>query len=222
VKHSIPVDSGVGVLDKAVVILDALSGGPLALNELAAATGLPKPTLHRLCGALEAHELLDRTSDDRRRLGGRLARWAYAADADHEQQLVEVAEPFLRRLRDETEESVQLYVRDGDQRRCIAGLESPHGLRTIVQVGELLPLEAGSAGAVLREAGATRRRRWVQSVEERERGVASVSAPVMAGDQVVGALSVSGPIDRTGRSLGRKYGPILTEIAHSLSTHLTN
>jgi DNA-binding IclR family transcriptional regulator len=207
----------VGVLDKTAVILDALVEGPLTLNELAMATGFPKPTLHRLCAALEVHELLDRTHDDRRRLGNRLVRWARAAQSDHERELVEVAEPFLRRLRDETEESVQLYVRDGDQRRCVAGLESPHGLRTIVQVGELLPLDAGSAGAVLRDDEVGRRRDWVQSVEEREKGVASVSAPVTVDGRVVAALSVSGPVDRTGRSPGRKYGIVLAEIAGLLS-----
>ncbi|HZG94039.1 MAG TPA: helix-turn-helix domain-containing protein, partial [Mycobacteriales bacterium] len=40
--------SGVGVLDKAVGILDALSAGPLSLADLTAATGLPRATAYRL------------------------------------------------------------------------------------------------------------------------------------------------------------------------------
>src|SRR5205085_8030926 len=58
---------------------------------------------------------------------------------------------------------------------------------------------------VLSGAGELGRRGWVQSVEERERGVASVSAPVRRDGAVVAAVSVSGPIERTTRSPGRKY-----------------
>ena len=41
-------------------------------------------------------------------------------------------------------------LREGDRRVCIAALESPHGLRTIVATGAALPLDKGSAGKVLR------------------------------------------------------------------------
>ena len=65
-------------------------------------------------------------------------------------ELPVLARPALERLRDATGESVQLYVRRGDRRLCVASLESPHGLRTIVPVGASLPLDVGSAGKVLR------------------------------------------------------------------------
>jgi DNA-binding IclR family transcriptional regulator len=48
---------------------------------------------------------------------------------------------------------------------------------------------------------------WVESVEEREAGVASVSAPVIGPDRhVVAAISISGPIDRLGRQPGKRFG----------------
>ena len=40
--------SGVGVLDKAAIVLGALEAGPLTLAELVQATGLARPTAHRL------------------------------------------------------------------------------------------------------------------------------------------------------------------------------
>ena len=83
---------------------------------------------------------------------------------------------MLRSLRDTTGESVQLFVREGDARRCVISLESPHGLRWIVPEGSLLPLDLGSSGRVL--LGETTKQGWVESVGEREPGVASVSAPV--------------------------------------------
>ncbi|MGH9177777.1 MAG: helix-turn-helix domain-containing protein, partial [Acidimicrobiales bacterium] len=48
----------VGVLDKAVAILDALEQGPLALGDLVAATGLSRATAHRLATALAGHDLV--------------------------------------------------------------------------------------------------------------------------------------------------------------------
>ena len=57
--------------------------------------------------------------------------------------------PVLEALRDRTGESVQLYVREGDARRCVVSLPSPHALRWTVAQGALLPLGVGSAGRVL-------------------------------------------------------------------------
>ena len=75
---------------------------------------------------------------------------------------------------------MQLYVREGGARRCVVSLQSPHGLRWIVPEGALLPLGVGSAGRVLdRPTEQPGPAGWVESVEEREKGVASVSAPVL-------------------------------------------
>lgn len=203
--------SGIGVLDKAVSILDALEAGPRSLAELAAATGVARATAHRLAVALEAHQLVRRTPDGRFGLGTRLTALGLAG----------TARPALERLRDVTAESVQLYVRRGDRRLCVASLESPHGLRTIVAVGASLPLDEGSAGKVLRLDPDAVRRGWAQSVEERERGVASVSAPVRGADgDVVAAVSVSGPVERTTRAPSRLYATAVLEAARAVERAL--
>jgi DNA-binding IclR family transcriptional regulator len=205
--------SDVGVLDKAVVVLGALEGGPRSLAELTAATGLPRATAHRLAVALEVHGLARRDGGGRFALGLRLAALGRAAAGP----LADLARPALERLRDATGESVQLYVLDGNGRRCIASLDSPNELRTIVPVGAVLPLDRGSAGKVL--TGATRP--WVASVGEREAGVASVSAPVVDPDgAVVAAVSVSGPIERTTRQPGRRYGAAVVRAAAEVSAAL--
>jgi DNA-binding IclR family transcriptional regulator len=203
--------SGIGVLDKAIAVLDAVEGGPRSLAGLVDATGLSRATAHRLAVALEVHGLLARDAGGRFALGPRLT----GAD------LAVVARPALEALRNRTGESAQLYVRRGDRRLCVASLESPHGLRTIVPVGASLPLDVGSAGKVLRGDAEAARRGWAQSVEERERGVASVSAPVRdrAGD-VVAAVSVSGPIERTSRAPGRRYAGAVTEAAEAVGRAL--
>jgi len=198
--------SGIGVLDKAVAVIDALEAGPLSLPALVDATGLPRATAHRLASALEVHGFVGRDADGRFQLGARLTQPTLPA----------IASPSLENLRDVTGESVQLYVRRGDERLCVETLESPHGLRTIVPVGALLPLDAGSAGKILRQDAAALKRGWAESVEERQRGVASVSAPVYDDGQLVAAVSVSGPVERTTRAPGRRYAKAVVTAAHAI------
>jgi DNA-binding IclR family transcriptional regulator len=202
--------TGVGVLDKAFDILRAVAERPATLGTLQSATGLPRATAHRLAVALEAHGMLRRDDDGRFDLGPELA--ALGRLADQRFPLVELARDVLTRLRDETGESVQLFVREGTQRRCVLSLPSPHALRWIVPDGARLPLDLGSAGRVL--SGELGPRGWLASVEEREAGVASVSAPVRAGDAtVVAAVSVSGPVERLTRRPGDRFGTQVVEAA---------
>lgn len=208
-----------GVLDKAVSIIDALEAGPLTLADLAAATGLPRATAHRLAVALEAHALVGRDAGGRFVLGARLRALGLAA-ADGRRSLAEAAAAPLAALRSATGESAQLYVRHGDLRVCVVSLESPHSLRTIVPVGAALPMDLGSAGRVLAGDVDALRRGWAESVEERERGVASVSAPVVVDGAVVAAVSVSGPVERTTRAPGRRYGAAVLDAARAVEAAL--
>jgi DNA-binding IclR family transcriptional regulator len=196
--------TGVGVLDKTVAVLRAVAAEPRSLASLQDATDLPRATAHRLAVALEKHGLLRRDDDGRFDLGPELATWGRTASERY--PLAAIALPALERLRDDSGESVQLFVREGNQRRCVLSLQSPHALRWIVPEGVLFPLDAGSAGKAL--TGAAGREGWVASVEEREAGVASVSAPVLAPDgSVIAAVSISGPIDRMTRQPGQLFGP---------------
>ncbi len=196
------------MLDKAISLVDAVESGPLTLAGLVDATGLSRATAHRLAVALEVHGLLGRDGPGRFTLGPRLT----GVD------LPALARPALETLRATTGESVQLYVRRGERRLCVASLESPHGLRTIVPIGMALSLNVGSAGKVLRDRPDIGRGGWAESVEERERGVASVSAPVRDGEgRIVAAVSVSGPIERTTRAPGRRYAGAVLEAAAAIA-----
>ena len=200
--------SGIGVLDKAVRIIDALELGPATLSELTSRTGLPRATAHRLAVALELHAFVERDGAGAFVLGARLA----------VRSLADVARPILERLRDDTGESAQLYVRRGDRRICLVSLESPHSLRTIVPVGAALPMNKGSAARVLRGD-----QPWAESVEEREKGVASVSAAVrdLAGE-VIAAVSVSGPVERTTRAPGKKYARAVVRAARDVEAGISS
>ena len=230
--------SGVGVIDKAVAILGTLESGPHSLAELVAATGIARPTAHRLAVALEHHRLVARDLTGRFILGKRSGELASAAGED---RLIAVASPALAALRDATGESAQLYRRQGDVRICVAVAERLSGLRDSVPVGSALTMQAGSAAQILMawedsekihrglinarftaaQLAADRRRGWAQSVGEREAGVASVSAPVRGPNgKVIAAVSISGPIERLGRQPGRVHAAAVVATAARLTDHL--
>ncbi len=231
-------NSGVGVLDKAVFILTTLESGPHSLAELVAATGIARPTAHRLAVALEFHRLVTRDLTGRFVLGPRPAELGAAAGED---RLIAAAGPVLTALRDATGESAQLYRRQGDVRICVAVAERLSGLRDSVPVGSSLTMQAGSAAQILlawedsekihrgltnarftaAQLSAHRRRGWAQSVGEREAGVASVSAPVRGPNgKVIAAVSISGPIERLGRQPGRIHAAAVVATAARLTEHL--
>ena len=227
--------SGIGVVDKTVSILDAVATGPASLAELVERTGLPRATAHRLAVALEVHQLLSRDTEGRFVLGKRLGQLAGAVV----DPVVDAA-PILAWLRDETGESSQLYRREGRDRVCIAAAERTAGLRTTVPVGAHLPMTAGSGAQVLcawedaetvtdvlggaeftaRQLIEVRRRGWAQSVAQREPGVASVSAPVFRMGAVVAAMSISGPIERLGRTPGTRFAPAVVAAGRRLTAAL--
>jgi DNA-binding IclR family transcriptional regulator len=209
----------------------------MTLADLVEATGLPRATAHRLAAALETHRLLARDASGRWHPGPALRELANgAADPLHV-----AATPIVARLRDDSGESAQLYVRDGSVRVCVVTAERAHGLRDTVPIGSRLPMTAGSAAQVLaawstdadiaellptaaygpRTLAEVRRRGWAHSVAEREPGVASVSAPVR--DQngvVIAAISVSGPIERLGRRPGAALAPRVVNAATALGRQL--
>ena len=171
-------------------------------------------------------------------LGPRLGELAAAAGED---RLLAAAGPVLARLRDITGESAQLFRRQGDFRVCVAAAERPTGLRDTVPVGSQLTMTAGSAAQVLlawedpermnrglkaavfdaTDLAKVRRRGWSESIEEREKGIASVSACVRApSGKVVASVSVSGPVERLSRQPGRIHAPAVVAAADRLSQSL--
>ena len=211
--------SGVGVLDKGFAVLNELVAGPLSLSQVAQRTGIPRATSHRLLTALEHHGAVRRNDSGNYCLGPTLAGLGRAATEQF--PFLQAARDIATQIRDRTGESVQVFVPETDGRRCVVSLESPNGLRWIVPEGSLFPLHRGSAGRVLTGARLSAGG-WIESVEERVKGVASVSAPVCnAQGDIVAALSVSGPLERMGAQPGAKFGATVVKAARQLSESLS-
>ena len=243
-RHSAPPETGVGTLDRALDVLDAVEAGARSFTDVVHVTRLTRPTAHRMIRALEAHGLLMHVGGHGYALGTRLLRLAESASRNL--PLRDLAHPSLERLARATGESAQLYVRDGHARLCVDSVESDSELRTIVDVGASLPLTKGSAGKIFlawagehdvadlltdldpdprdrleRQMPTAKRRGWADSIGEREEGVASVSAPVFDQHGILTAVvSVSGPANRIGQLKGRHYAPAVTAAAAEIEAAL--
>jgi DNA-binding IclR family transcriptional regulator len=136
------------VLGKIAEILNAfsLARPSMTLREIQQGTGLPTSTVQRLVTNMVAQGFLDR-AEDKIRIGVRMAYWAGAATKDLD--VLEVINPVLKNLRDETDETACFFRAEGTQRVCIAVAETHHALRREMSVGKIAPITVGSSGRVL-------------------------------------------------------------------------
>ncbi|EQD84285.1 IclR family transcriptional regulator [Saccharopolyspora erythraea NRRL 2338] len=136
------------VLGKIAEILNAftLARSSMTLREIQQRTGLPASTVQRLVTNMVAHGFLDRAGD-KIRIGVRMAYWAGAAAKDLD--VLEVVNPVLKDLRDQTGETACFFRAEGTQRVCVAVAETHHALRREMSVGKIAPIPVGSSGRVL-------------------------------------------------------------------------
>lgn len=135
------------VLRKAGAVLDVFTPDEPALTarQVQQRTGLPATTTLRLLYTMVEEGFLDRRGDEY--VPG-LATLRWAAIARQGMDIVALAQQVLGTLRDVTDESAYLYVRDGLHHVCVAVAESRHTVKQVMRVGAVLPLHAGSAARV--------------------------------------------------------------------------
>lgn len=89
------------------------AGGPVKLQEIVRRFDLDKASAFRLLSTLEAEGLVRKQIDKSYAIGGRLLQWISSPRFD--QQLIQLARPYLERLAQETHESSHLGVLAGTQ-----------------------------------------------------------------------------------------------------------
>ncbi len=214
-------------VDRALDLLEALarSGGPVGVGELAALTGLPQGTAHRLLRSLRARGYVRHDVARKYSLGAAAFRLGDAA----QRSLAHSARPYLATLVDYAGETANLSVLEGDDVVYVAQVPSPHTLRMFAEVGRHVPAHSTASGkvllaalpaeqavalvrraglpaltpntltepaALLEELDLVRDRGWAVDEGEHELGVRCVAVPVGRGADVLAALSLSGPGER--------------------------
>ena len=217
--------SGVQSVDRALDVLEALADcdGAAGLSEIAARTGLPYGTIHRLLRTLLDRGYVRQEADRRYALGGALVRLGGAA----ERLVGSWARPYLEQVAALSGETANLAVLEGDFVVYVAQAASQRRLRMFTEVGRRVlphstavgkvllayrpdaaavltrtglprrtPHTITSLEAMLAELAAVRERGYALDLGEEELGVHCLAVPVFDGDGVIASMSVSGPAER--------------------------
>jgi DNA-binding IclR family transcriptional regulator len=194
------------VLARGLIVLECFSEDRLRLQlrELAAMTGLDKATLLRLLATFIEFGYVRKCEDGRYSPGPSLLRLGalYRATFDLGARI----QPVLRRIMEQTGESVAFYIRNGDQRVCLYRENVRRDVRYVFEIGTRIPLvEGGSASHILRAYtdGSSPRTEEVLAKgyaitrAERSPELTSVAIPVFDRDGVLlGAISITGLLAR--------------------------
>ncbi len=150
----------VSTVERALDVLRAFTHQQpeLSLTDIASATGLHKATVFRLLTTLSRRGM---TMKDPRtglyRLGFGVIALSEVAKAST--GFVTQARPFMRRIRDELNETVYIAVRVGDDRINLDQLEGIRDFRRVVAIGKLNALYVGSDQSCPARRAAGRRNR---------------------------------------------------------------
>jgi IclR family transcriptional regulator, acetate operon repressor len=234
--HIVDSPTGTQSIDRAAQLLVRVveSPQPLAVGELADSTGLPKSTTSRLLGALERQGLLQRV-DGRGRLRPGPVLLRFAQRDVPEANLVDLSTPALRRLADASGETINLGVATPLGVEHLAQRDSRHFVGATNWVGRRVPHEVTANGKVFlafavippapgfdeSQLATIRERGYATAVDELERGLSALAAPVFGpAADVVAALSISGPTHRLTPERIEQLAPVLLEQCASLSARL--
>lgn len=241
---------GVQTIERAFGLLETMADndGIMGLSALAAESGLPLPTIHRLVRTLVDLGYLRQEPNRQYVLGPRLIRLGESSS----RMLSTWARPHLAHLVDELGESANLAMLDGDQIVYVAQVPSRHSMRMFTEVGRrVLPhctavgkavmadMDADEVRDILSRTGMPRHTpntmtdpkkfaaALAQTAEqgyaldegEQEVGVRCVAVAVPDAPSRL-ALSVSGPATRMTEDLIARAVPLLHEAGAGLSSDL--
>jgi DNA-binding IclR family transcriptional regulator len=139
----------VQALDRAFAVLDLLSESDTALGlaQVASSLQLHKSTAHRFLMVLERHRMVERTSAGKFRLGLRL--FDLGNRAIEQYDLRDRAQPHLRRLVNETEETAHLCILEAARVIYIDKIEPARSVRMITRIGASNPVHCTSVGKAI-------------------------------------------------------------------------
>ena len=138
---------GVQSIERALDLLETLADGGVALglSELAAASGLPLPTVHRLMRTLVNRGYVRQEASRRYTLGSRLISLGETSS----RMLGTWLRPFLAQLVRLTGETANLAMLDGDEVVYLAQVPSPHQMRMFTEPGRRVSTHCTAVGKAL-------------------------------------------------------------------------
>ncbi|WP_038172305.1 IclR family transcriptional regulator [Tomitella biformata] len=134
-------------VDRALSLLEQLAelGGIATLSELADRSGLPAPTIHRLMATLRDQGFVRQERSRRYALGAKLVGLGESAG----RLLGSWVQPTLSALVEETGETANMAMLDGDQVVYLAQVPSKHSMRMFTEVGRRVDVHCTAVGKAL-------------------------------------------------------------------------
>ena len=145
--------SAIQVIDRMSSLLDAVARypEPVSLKILAAETGLHSSTAFRILDAMVDNGFIERDPSGKYQLGRKLLRLSSRVHAKYD--LREIAQPVMRRLRDELGETINLTVREGDEVVYVEKA-TPNRMMHVQQlIGSRAPLHVTAVGKLMLAMG---------------------------------------------------------------------
>ncbi|WP_176168122.1 IclR family transcriptional regulator [Novosphingobium mathurense] len=118
----------------------------VTLVDVAAISELPKSSAHRYLQVLEAEHFIERDLNSSRY---RLGLGFMSLQAGHTDRLIQRTRPYLARILDQFDETVNLGMLVGHQIVYLEILESPHAMRLAARKGDTEGIHATALGKVL-------------------------------------------------------------------------
>lgn len=134
----------IGSLDKALALIDELARNveDVGVTELSTRLSMSKNQVFRILSTLKAHDYVRQTENKTYRLGSKFFEIGQRLISQND--LLQVTQTQMDWLRDETGETVHLFVRDGLQVVCVARRESRAAISLSAQVGRRFLMHAGA------------------------------------------------------------------------------
>jgi IclR family transcriptional regulator, acetate operon repressor len=119
---------------------------PIGVSELSRVTGTPKSSVQRCLVTLQQAGWLRVVDSEHARWGLTMKALTLGLRSAGEQDLRELAAPAIRSLAAETDETVLLGLRDGEEYLIVAREDSTQLIRVFMEVGTRVPLGASTGG----------------------------------------------------------------------------
>lgn len=119
----------------------------LTLNEVASRAGINRSTTSRFLNSLRSLGIVERSEEGHYKLGMRLFELGILVDVN--QSISEKAQPFLRELSNDMQESSCLVIRDRVDVLCLVNEESVQSIRIDIPVGSRNPMYCTATGKAM-------------------------------------------------------------------------
>lgn len=190
---------------------------PISLTECARRADLPASTALRLLRTMETAGFVARDAGGAFRPGVRVLQLGAAALG--RQSLVELAQPSLARIVEQTGESTYLVIRGPrDTALYLAMAEGTHAVRHTSWVGRAIELADLAVGAAL--AGDVPQAGYVAQRDRIEPDVTAIASPVRRPGGIAAAINLLGPTYRIDEQTTHAYGQIVAREAAAVSALL--